>query len=221
MNVKVSKNFSSNWVNGSQNNRIFSRLYLFILLSLGTIIIFNLIQQQANGLTPIKNQSGISTKSTDSIEPQPQIKPKSITTKKTLDELYIKPNEKIHLVIKLSDRRVYVYQDDQLKTSYPIAIGREGWETPTGTHKVIQKIPNPSWKHPFTGEVLPPGPENPLGERWIGFWTDGTNYIGFHGTPQEETVGQAASHGCVRMLNPDVLALFEKVGIGTTVIVKP
>ena len=221
MNVKVRNFFSSNWVNGSQNNMVFSRFNLVMFLSLGTVIIFNLIQQQANALTPLKNQSGVSTKSTDLIEPQPQIKPKSIITKKALNELYIKPNEKIHLVIKLNDRRVYVYQDDKLKTSYPIAIGREGWETPTGTHKVIQKIPNPSWKHPFTGEIIPPGPENPLGERWIGFWTDGTNYIGFHGTPNEETVGQAASHGCVRMLNQDVLALFEKVGIGTTVLVEP
>ncbi|MGD1701531.1 L,D-transpeptidase [Dapis sp. BLCC M229] len=221
MNVKVSNFFSSNWVNGSQNNSLFSRFYFVIFLNLGTVIIFNLIQQQANGLTPLKNQSGVSTKSTDLSEPQSQIKPKSRITKKALNELYIKPNEKIHLVIKLSDRRVYVYQNDKLKTSYPIAIGREGWETPTGTHKVIQKIPNPSWKHPFTGEIIPPGPENPLGERWIGFWTDGTNYIGFHGTPNEETIGQAASHGCVRMLNQDVLALFEKVGIGTTVVVEP
>ncbi|MDJ0514728.1 MAG: L,D-transpeptidase [Trichodesmium sp. MO_231.B1] len=221
MNVKLSNFFSFDWVNGSQNNSIFSRFYFVIFLNLGTVIIFNLIQQQANGLTPLKNQSGVSTKSTDLSEPQSQIKPKSIITKKALNELYIKPNEKIHLVIKLSDRRVYVYQDDKLKTSYPIAIGREGWETPTGTHKIIQKIPNPSWKHPFTGEIIPPGPENPLGERWIGFWTDGTNYIGFHGTPNEETVGQAASHGCVRMLNQDVLALFEKVGIGTTVVVEP
>ncbi|MEB3339330.1 L,D-transpeptidase [Okeania sp.] len=140
--------------------------------------------------------------------------------KKALNKLYIQPNEKTYLVIKLSDRRVYLYQNNQLKTSYPIAIGREGWETPTGTHKVIQKIANPTWKHPFTGEVVLPGPENPLGVRWIGFWTDGKNYIGFHGTPNEETVGEAVSHGCVRMLNQDVLVLFEKVEIGTTVVVE-
>ncbi len=199
----------------------FSNLHRLIYLSLGIFILLNYTQQKVYGSTPIKNKSGVSTNATDLIEPQSQIKPKSITTKKALNELYIKPNEKIHLVIRLSDRRVYVYQDEQLKTSYPIAIGREGWETPTGTYKIIQKIPNPSWKHPFTGEIIPPGPENPLGERWIGFWTDGTNYIGFHGTPNEETVGQAASHGCVRMLNQDVLALFEKVGIGTTVVVEP
>ena len=125
------------------------------------------------------------------------------------------------LIIKLSDRRVYVYRDHQLQMSYPIAVGREGWETPVGEYKVIQMIKNPIWEHPLTGEIIPPGPDNPLGERWIGFWTDGKNYIGFHGTPNTETVGQAASHGCIRMFNQDVLALFEKVKIGTPVIVEP
>ncbi len=127
----------------------------------------------------------------------------------------------LYLVIRLSDRRVDIYQKKRLLTSYPIAVGRDGWETPTGRYQVIQKIQNPAWEHPFTGEIVPPGPENPLGMRWIGFWTDGTNYIGFHGTPNEDTVGQAASHGCIRMLNQDVLALFDKVSIGTPVIVQP
>lgn len=127
----------------------------------------------------------------------------------------------LKLVIKLNQRRVYLYQNQQLKTSYPIAVGREGWETPVGQYQVIEMISQPAWEHPFTGEIIPPGPDNPLGERWIGFWTDGKNYIGFHGTPNTETVGQAASHGCIRMFNQDVLALFEKVNIGTPVIVEP
>lgn len=134
---------------------------------------------------------------------------------------YPTPTSNIHLIIRLSDRRVYVYREQQLLTSYPIAVGREGWETPTGEYKVIQKIQEPSWEHPFTGEIVPPGPDNPLGIRWIGFWTDGTNHIGFHGTPNEETVGQAVSHGCIRMLNQDVVLLFNKVTIGTPVIVEP
>lgn len=220
MNGQVSKKSLFAWINSSHNSRKVSIFPILILFSFSTVTLLKSIQK-ANATTPVKTQSEISNNAKDLIEPDSQIKPKSIITKKALNKLYIKPNEKIHLVIKLSDRRVYVYQHDQLKTSYPIAIGRAGWETPTGTHKVIQKIPNPSWRHPFTGEIIPPGPKNPLGERWIGFWTDGTNYIGFHGTPNEETVGQAASHGCVRMLNQDVLALFEKVGIGTTVVVEP
>lgn len=132
------------------------------------------------------------------------------------------PNDKlIRLVIKLGERRVYVYERDQVVKSYPIAIGRSGWETPTGKFEVIQMLQNPVWEHPFTGELVPPGPANPLGSRWIGFWTDGTNYIGFHGTPNAETVGQAASHGCIRMYDQDVVALFEIVQVGTPVEVVP
>jgi lipoprotein-anchoring transpeptidase ErfK/SrfK len=126
-----------------------------------------------------------------------------------------------HLVIKLSQRRVYVYQDNQEKVSYPIAIGKAGWETPTGSYKVIDMQRYPAWEHPWNGKVIPPGPDNPLGVRWIAFWTDGRNLIGFHGTPNEELVGQAVSHGCVRMRNQDVLALYAMVKIGTPVIVEP
>jgi lipoprotein-anchoring transpeptidase ErfK/SrfK len=127
----------------------------------------------------------------------------------------------IRLVIKLADRRVYVYQNDQVKTSFPIAIGRSGWETPTGSYQVLQMLRNPSWQNPFTGEVIPAGSDNPLGTRWIGFWTDGNNFIGFHGTPNEETVGTPASHGCIRMYDRDVQKLFEMVGVGTKVSVVP
>ena len=133
------------------------------------------------------------------------------------------PTEELptRLVIKLSDRRVYVYQGDRLEISYPIAVGKAGWETPTGTYQVRQMIRNPSWQHPWTGQVIPPGPDNPLGTRWISFWTDGRNQIGFHGTPNEELVGKAVSHGCIRMRNRDVQALFEEVNIGTPVVVQP
>lgn len=131
------------------------------------------------------------------------------------------PMAQVSLVIRLSDRRVQVYRRGQLETSFPIAIGRSGWDTPTGQHKVIQMLQNPAWENPFTGEVIPPGPDNPLGVRWIGFWTDGRNYIGFHGTPNEESVGRAASHGCIRMYNRDVVKLFEMVRVGTPVTVVP
>lgn len=125
------------------------------------------------------------------------------------------------LVIDLSDRRLYVYNRDRLETSFPVAIGRGGWETPVGNHAVMQMQENPAWQHPFTNQVFPPGEGNPLGARWIGFWTDGTNSIGLHGTPSEDSIGQAASHGCVRMFNQDVIALYERVTIGTPVAVVP
>jgi lipoprotein-anchoring transpeptidase ErfK/SrfK len=125
------------------------------------------------------------------------------------------------LVLRLSDRRVYYYIGDEAIASYPVAIGRTGWETPTGNFSVLQKVSSPTWQHPFTQEIVPPGPKNPLGDRWIGFWTDGNNSIGFHGTPNEELIGQAISHGCVRMRNADIAALYEKVEMGTPVIVEP
>jgi lipoprotein-anchoring transpeptidase ErfK/SrfK len=81
-------------------------------------------------------------------------------------------------------------------------------------------VKDPAWQHPWNGKIFPPGPNNPLGVRWIGFWTDGKNTIGFHGTPNERVMGQAVSHGCVRMRNPDVVALFELVKVGTTVVVE-
>lgn len=125
------------------------------------------------------------------------------------------------LILKLRERHVYLYQGDRLLASYPVAVGKKGWETPTGNFKVIQMIENPVWEHPWNGSIVLSGPNNPLGERWIAFWTDGKNYIGFHGTPAEQLIGQAVSHGCIRMRNKDVKALFEKVTLGTPVIVEP
>jgi lipoprotein-anchoring transpeptidase ErfK/SrfK len=179
------------------------------------------------------------TKQTPALSVQPQnpipLAPSPIklltpnTPKFATSNLFPPPNNQfsqpietnLKVVIKLNQRRVYIYQNQQLKTSYPIAVGREGWETPVGEYQVIEMISQPTWEHPLTGDIIPPGPDNPLGERWIGFWTDGKNYIGFHGTPNTETVGQAASHGCIRMFNQDVLTLFQMVKIGTPVIVEP
>ncbi len=127
----------------------------------------------------------------------------------------------VKLRLSLSDRKVYVHKGDTVEASFPVAIGKPGWETPTGEFAVASLIDGPGWTSPFTGEVLPPGPDSPLGDRWIGFWTDGTNVIGFHGTPTRESVGQAASHGCVRMYNEDIRKMFDMVALGTPVTVEP
>lgn len=127
----------------------------------------------------------------------------------------------VRLRLSLSDRKVYVYRGETIEATYPVAVGKAGWETPTGEFKVITQINQPGWTNPFTDEVMPPGPDNPLGDRWIGFWTDGNNTIGFHGTPNRESVGRAASHGCVRMYNEDIRKLFEIVALGTPVTVEP
>lgn len=125
-----------------------------------------------------------------------------------------------NLVVDLSDRRVYLYRYNEVEKSYPVAIGKPGWETPIGTFAVDHLDSSPAWKQPITGETIPPGENNPLGKRWIGFWSDGVYQIGLHGSSQEYLIGQAVSHGCLRMRNADVLELYEEVDLGTTVVVK-
>jgi L,D-transpeptidase ErfK/SrfK len=124
------------------------------------------------------------------------------------------------IVLRLKERRVYVYQDDKVIANYQVAIGKRGWETPRGQFSVMQMVENPQWKNPWNGRVSAPGPNSPLGERWIGFWRSDNKYIGFHGTPGEHVMGQAVSHGCVRMRNRDVKALYELVNNGIPVIVE-
>lgn len=125
----------------------------------------------------------------------------------------------IELILNLSERQLYVYRGETLENQFPVSVGKAGWETPTGTFEVTYMLENPGWTNPFTGELVPPGPDNPLGERWISFWTDGRNEIGFHGTPNRESIGQAASHGCVRLYNEHIRELYELVAPGTLVTV--
>ncbi len=124
------------------------------------------------------------------------------------------------IVVDLSEARVYSYWGKQVIATYPVAIGQPGWETPTGTFKVIRKQLNPVWKQPITGDLIPNGSNNPLGDRWIGFWTDERHQIGFHGTNDEKLIGKAVSHGCLRMRNADIRALYDQVKLGTSVIVR-
>jgi len=122
------------------------------------------------------------------------------------------------LEVSLSKKQVTAFQGDTKIKTYKIAVGRAGWETPLGTHRVQQLIERPAWKNPFTGDVIASGdPENPLGERWIGFWTNGKDWSGFHGTPNRASVGQAISHGCIRMYNEDIIELFKMVSTQTIV----
>lgn len=128
--------------------------------------------------------------------------------------------ETVRVEISLSRRRVTLYRGDTPVEEYPIGIGRAGWETPQGTFEVKQMRENPIWIHPFNGDRIPGGTShNPLGTRWIGFWTDGHVWVGLHGTNNPTSVGTAASHGCIRMHNADVEALFSRIEIGTPVTV--
>jgi len=125
------------------------------------------------------------------------------------------------IILKLRERRVYVYDDDQVLDSFPVAIGAPGTPTPTGQFEIFQMVENPVWQSPWTGEVFDPGANSALGLRWIGFAELSNGIIGFHGTPTVSSIGRAASNGCVRLRNEDVLALYSHVRMGMMVIVEP
>ena len=114
-----------------------------------------------------------------------------------------------HLVLDRHRRRLFVLEDGSLLDAFPVAVGMPGWETPTGDFSVISKIPRPVWQHPANHTRVMPGPDNPLGSRWIGFHRDckgrdahdgdtwlkieGCVTAGFHGTYHRWTVGLAVS----------------------------
>jgi L,D-transpeptidase ErfK/SrfK len=137
-----------------------------------------------------------------------------------------KPRLRPYLVLRLAERRLYLVDDapGTLDESFPIAVGREGLETPIGRFQVEEMIENPDFTQVASGVVIkriPPGPTNPLGERWIGFARGDGWTIGIHGTPNPELLGRAVSRGCVRMRNADVIGVYERVDIGTPVLVEP
>jgi L,D-transpeptidase ErfK/SrfK len=141
------------------------------------------------------------------------------------------------LILNRRERLLRVMEHGKEVRRYPVAVGMPGWETPVGTFAVMEKTANPKWEHPANGQVLPPGPNNPLGSRWIGFHRDcqgrsgfngqehlvvkGCVTAGFHGTPNRASVGQAVSHGCVRLFDEHARELFDLVSLGTPVTVLP
>ncbi|WP_310487532.1 L,D-transpeptidase [Chamaesiphon sp. VAR_69_metabat_338] len=127
------------------------------------------------------------------------------------------PIADVNLVLKLKERKVYVYKGSQIVATYPVAIGKKGRETPTGEWQVMETIVNPGWTNFNTGKMMSPGKNNPLGSRWIGFWTDGKDTIGLHGTNKPDSIGKAVSNGCVRMYDKDVQALYPLIKVGTIV----
>ncbi len=121
-----------------------------------------------------------------------------------------------HIVIESTRNRLYHYGDHGV-TRYEVATGRPPDGTPDGEFTIIVR------------EELVPGETNPqLGIRWLGLRVPGDDEkaaqglkYGIHGTDEPESIGRHASGGCVRMHNDDVVELYERVEIGTLVIVRP
>ncbi len=129
------------------------------------------------------------------------------------------PSQHQQLVINVPELRLYFSEKGKGSVqTYPIGIGDEGWETPLGSFSIVEKRPNPSWYIPASLQekygmaVMPPGPENPLGEFMMKF---SAGAYGVHGTAQPWGVGRLVSHGCIRCYPEHIRILYPQVAVGT------
>ena len=116
------------------------------------------------------------------------------------------------IMVSVPDRKLALIEDGRVVRIYRIAVGAKDSPSPSGSFTIAHRIPQPTYYAP--GIVTPPGPENPLGTRWIGLSVKG---LGIHGTNQPGSIGRRASHGCIRMRNRDVEDFFERVQAGDSV----
>jgi L,D-transpeptidase ErfK/SrfK len=147
---------------------------------------------------------------------------------------FVLPDAPKHgVILNIATKRIFYYPNPaegelQQVLTFPIGIGRVGWETPLGVTTVIAKAKNPSWwvpasvrrEHAELGDplpsVVPPGPDNPLGTRVLKL--DMPGYL-IHGTNQPYGVGMRVSHGCVRLYPENIEFLYQLVEIGESVLI--
>ena len=128
------------------------------------------------------------------------------------------------IAIERDGKRLRLYKNLELEHKYLIAVGQAGLETKAGRYRIEDKQVDPAWHVPesdwageLAGQTIPPGdPDNPLKARWMGFF-DGQ---GIHGTDEISSLGESASHGCIRMSIKDVKQLYDQVREGTPVFVQ-
>jgi len=116
------------------------------------------------------------------------------------------------IVVSLEDRKLALVKDGQVKKVYPVAVGKPSTPSPVGTFIIERRVMNPTYSH--EGRVVPPGPQNPVGTRWMGLSIHG---YGIHGTNAPSSIGKAVSHGCIRMAKADLEELYPQVAAGDTV----
>ncbi len=128
------------------------------------------------------------------------------------------------VVVNLAALRLYYIGGDGQVTTYPISVGKEGWDTPTGETRIVEKRKDPSWtvpasiraQDPKLPHVVPAGPDNPLGQYAMTLGWPG--YL-IHGTNHPYSIGRPSSHGCMRLYPEDIQALFGQSAVGDVVTV--
>lgn len=121
------------------------------------------------------------------------------------------------LVLNLPERAIYHFRGGEFQGFYPVAIGMPGWNTPVGQFHIATRTTDPTWFPPaWAGVAGPvgPGPDNPLGDRWMGLSLGG---YGIHATNRPDSIGGAVSHGCIRMYPEMARQLYAQVSLGCPV----
>jgi len=128
------------------------------------------------------------------------------------------------IVIQRAANRLSLFDRGRLVRRFPVATGQAIYPTPLGHFQIVVKWKDPTWYPPTQDawakglKPVPPGPNNPLGTRWMGLDAPG---VGIHGTDEPASIGYSASHGCIRMQVPDAEWLFDHVDVGTQVFIIP
>jgi lipoprotein-anchoring transpeptidase ErfK/SrfK len=120
------------------------------------------------------------------------------------------------IVVSLQDRKLALMEDGKVVKIYPVAVGKPSTPSPVGTFTIARRVMNPTYSH--DGRTVPPGPHNPVGSRWMGLSIHG---YGIHGTNEPGSIGNAASHGCIRLAKADLEDLYPQVAVGDTVELVP
>lgn len=144
-----------------------------------------------------------------------------------IDNLHVVPGRLENgIIINVPQRLLFFFRNGALLAAYPVGLGKPSWPTPSGDFNVAQLRKSPNWVVPISiqeemrreGEAviteMPPGPDNPLGKRWIGLSRPG---YGIHGTVAPSSVYQFRSHGCIRLQAEDIQELFPQVLLGDPV----
>ncbi len=136
---------------------------------------------------------------------------------------YYGPHAPNTVIVDTTERRLYLVLGGGIAIRYGIGVARPGFEW-AGTHKISQKREWPGWtppeemkkRQPELPDYMPGGIDNPLGARALYL---GSSLYRIHGSNDPNSIGQAMSSGCIRMLNEDVVDLYDRVKVGTRVIV--
>jgi lipoprotein-anchoring transpeptidase ErfK/SrfK len=135
-----------------------------------------------------------------------------------IDEVSAAAADGYWITINKSRNILTVYNGESVHKKYPVATGASASLTPEGKFSFVSKAVNPAWGGGgYASPVAGGSPSNPLGKRWMGLNIGGGGRYGVHGNASPRSIGTYASHGCVRMINPDVEELFEYIPVGTPV----